>query len=108
MPGNNDRLIRHGREVPFGCPNHPIDTATSRIVDERVEAVPPRVADVNYVSLFEYNRDVAISVRRAVVLQRQGRVVMADAVSITEGRRGECLCRGRRKGVAPPVDTRRS
>jgi len=79
MPRNDDRLVRYGRQVPLGCTDHPVDTASGRVVDEGVEAVPPRVANVNQISLFECYGDVAVCMRRAVVLQRQGRVVVVEA-----------------------------
>jgi hypothetical protein len=63
---------------------------------------------VNQISLFECHGDVAVCMRRAVVLQRQGRVVVVEAVYVTEGRRGEGLWRRRRKRVAPVVDASRS
>ena len=56
-------------EIGFGRRDHAVDAAAGRIVDERIDAVPERVADVNDVGLGERDRDVAVGMRRAVIFQ---------------------------------------
>ena len=75
MAGNDDRLVGRRREVRVGRRDHAVDAAAGRIVDERIDAVPERVADMNDVGLGERDRDIAVGMRRAVIFQSDGRAV---------------------------------
>src|SRR5258708_10496068 len=106
VPWNDDRLIRDDGQIPLGCADHSVDTASGRVVDERIKAVPPCVSEVNNVSLFKQYGDIASCVGRSVILQSYpGVVVMQMVFVIKHGCRKGAGWR-RRKGIAPAFNTR--
>ena len=64
MAGNDDRAVGRRRQVGVGRPDRAVDAAAGRIVDERIDAVPERVAGMHDVGLERSDRDVAVGVGR--------------------------------------------
>ena len=75
MSGNDDCLVRRCRKVGVGSGDHSVDAAASRIVDERIDAIPIGIAGMQDVRLAKGHGDVAIGVRGRVTFQSDGGAV---------------------------------
>ena len=64
--------------------NHPVDTAAGGVVNKRKDTVPPGVANVNHIRILKHDRDIAIRVGRAVILQCDLGVIVMYAVILIE------------------------
>src|SRR5260370_40962835 len=104
MPWDDDCLAGDDRETILGRANHSINAATCRIVNERVESVPPSVADLKNVGFFEVHRDVAVCVSGSIVLENYVRVIkMQPALDVKYlGWKG--AGRSGRKCIVPTFD----
>jgi hypothetical protein len=71
VAGNDDGLVADGGDVCFRCLDDSVDATSGRVIDEWVEAVPKRISAMQDVSLGERDRNVAVRVRRTVILQMQ-------------------------------------
>src|SRR6478609_5782818 len=69
MPVYDYRVLVHRRETSVACSDHPVDAAAGRIVDERIDAVPEHVGDMNDVGFCEGDGDIAVGVRGPVIFQ---------------------------------------
>src|SRR5258708_25897071 len=105
VPWKDDRLIGDDGQILPACTNHSVDAASGRVVDERIKAVPPRVSDVNNVSLFKEHGNIAICVRRSVIPQRDPGVVVMHMVFLIKHGCRNCAGWRRRKGIAPAFNT---
>src|SRR6516225_75836 len=72
---NDDCLVRRCRKVGGGSGDHSVDAAASRIVDERVDAIPIGIAGMQDVRLAKGRGNVAIGVRGRVRFQSDGGAV---------------------------------
>src|SRR5215467_4397803 len=90
VSGNDYGFIRDHAQVAFGCTDHSIDTSTGGVINKRIDTIPECISDVNHVRLFKDHRDIAIRVGRAVILQRNTRVVVMQMVFLIKYDRGKC------------------
>jgi len=77
---NDDGVVCRRRQIGVGRGDHSVDAAAGRIIDERINAVPESVTDVNDVGLGEGDGDVAVGMRRPIIFQGDRRAIEPQIV----------------------------
>src|SRR5262245_282871 len=72
MTGNHDGAISRDSEICISSLDHSFDVPASRVVDKRIDTVPVRVANVKNIRLSERDRNIAVRMRRTVILESEG------------------------------------
>jgi hypothetical protein len=73
MAGNDDRVVRRRRKAGIGRRDHAIDAAAGRIIDERIDAVPKGITDVNDVGFGKCDGDVSVGMCWPVIRLRRSK-----------------------------------
>src|SRR6516162_6809505 len=72
MTGNHDCTVSRDSEICISCLDHSFDVPASRVVDKRINTVPVRVGNVKNIRLGERDRNIAVRMRRTVMLESEG------------------------------------
>ena len=88
MAGDHYRLVCYGSEVRLGGLDHPLDISTSRVIDERIDAVPVRIAAMENIRFGNIDGYIAVGMRGSVMFEGKCRAIQGQSLL-----RGENLAR---------------
>ena len=92
---NNNGFVSYSAQVCLGRFDHAFDVSAGGIIDKGVMAVPPGVAAVKNICFGEVGRDVAISMARAVIFERDRGAIDVQCFFIGKNFTWNRACGGR-------------
>src|SRR6478752_2893093 len=104
MSGDDDRVLVNCREIGVARSDHPVDAAACRIVDERIDAVPEHIGDVNDVRVRKGYGDVAVRVRRSEIFQADRGSIEPEFVAAGKDFTGDSARAEWKEIVVPVLD----
>ena len=102
VAGNDDRIVSHPGKIGLRGLDRPVDASARGIIDERIDAVPKRVAGMQDVCLREHDRDVTVRVGRPIMLKFDRLSVELQLLLFFEDFARDCAS-GRREEIIVPV-----
>jgi len=69
MTGDHDCSAGRGREICLGSFEHPFDVSAGRVIDERIDAIPVRIASMKNIRVQDGDGYIAVRMRGTVIFE---------------------------------------